>query len=125
MTATVRRTRFDQAPVRAAALATTLALVLALPAAAAAAPARKARPSALPAFGSCKSLLGYAHRNARRTGGGTGVPTRAGAVMPQVLSTPAPMVLMDSTGAAPVPAAAAPPASAESKAAPSFSSTNV
>ena len=110
---------------RAAALATALALVLVLPSAAAAAPARKARPSALPAFGSCKSLLGYAHRNARRTGGGTGVPTRAGAVMPQVLSTPAPTVLMDSTGAAPVPAAAAPPASAESKAAPSFSSTNV
>ena len=96
-------------------------LVLALLAAApATAPAAKrlTKPSALPAFPSCKSLLGYARRNARRTGGRTGVPTRAGVITPQVLTTP---VQSDAvTALSPAPAAA------ESKAgAPDFSQTNV
>ncbi|MEY2517117.1 MAG: hypothetical protein QOJ89_4475, partial [bacterium] len=66
-------------------------------------------------------LLSYARHNARRTGGAPGVPTRAGAVQPQILSAPGPVA----TDAAPV-GAPAPSASTGSKAqAPAFSSTNV
>jgi len=115
------------------ALATSLLALLAvsLPSPAA---AQKRRPSALPAFNSCTSLVSYARRNARRTGGVTGVQTRAGAISPQVLTSPAP-VAMDTasttTPGAPVPTAAAPPAAppaatgGEAKSGPSFSSTNV
>jgi hypothetical protein len=121
----VRRTdgpRQDRAWPRLALATTCLlaALAACLPAPASAAARRK--PSALPAFSSCPSLLAYAQRGARRTGGGTGVPTRAGAIQPQVLATPSPSVALDSTQGAP----AAPSAAAgEAKSAPSFSSTNV
>jgi hypothetical protein len=116
----------DAARLRLAALAGCLAGVLAtsLPAPAAAA-ARKRGPSALPAFSSCASLLGYARRGARLTGGASGVPTRTGVVEPQILSAPAP-VAMDSAGSIPAPAPRAPSAAGgEAKATPSFSSTNV
>ena len=104
-----------------AATAALLALAVALGAPAAAPAAKRpAKPSALPAFTSCKSLLGYARRNARRTGGRTGVPTRAGVMTAQVLSAP---VQTDAvTALSPAPAAA------ESKGAagtPDFSTTNV
>ncbi len=107
-------------PAAAALAALIAAALLALPATAPAAK-RAVKPSALPAFPSCKSLLGYARRNARRTGGRTGVPTRAGVAVAQPLMTP---VQTDSAGA---PLAAAPaPAAAESKGGvPDFSSTNV
>ncbi|MEA2154565.1 MAG: hypothetical protein QOE11_705 [Solirubrobacteraceae bacterium] len=108
----------------AGALLATLAL--AAPATAPAAVARKRGPSALPAFNSCGALLHYARRNARRTGGGTGVPTRVSAVVPQVLSPPAAGVQALSDTAAPQ---AQVPAAAESKAGggatPTFSTTNV
>jgi len=87
--------------------------------------AARQRPSALPAFSSCASLLGYAQRNARRTGGATGVPTRAGALTAQVLASPGPAVAMDQALQDSAPAAPPPPAAAEAKSAPSFSSTNV
>ncbi len=106
-------------------LAAMAVALLALPASApAAARKRAAAPSALPAFNSCGALLGYARRNARRTGGGTGVPTRAGIVVPQVLDAPTRVqTLADAVG---TPA----PAAAESKAGsgtatPTFSTTNV
>jgi len=94
MIAAVRRTngpRCDAAPLRAAIVAACVlgALAACLPAPAAAA---TTRTSALPAFSSCASLLGYAQRNARRTGGVTGVPTRAGTLAPQVLVSPRPAV---------------------------------
>lgn len=100
------------------AVAVLLAFVLAAPATAPAAAKRLTKPSALPAFPSCTSLLAYARRNARRTGGRTGVPTRAGVIAPQVLMPP---VQADAvTALSPAPAAA------ESKAGtPDFSQTNV
>ena len=52
-------------------------------------PRRSARPSCRRSR-SCASLVSYAHRNARRTGGRTGVPTRAGGIVPQVLVSPGP-----------------------------------
>jgi uncharacterized secreted protein with C-terminal beta-propeller domain len=95
-----------------------LTVVLALPPGAAAAK-RLVKPSALPAFPSCASLLGYARRNARRTGGRTGVPTRAGVLDVQVLAPPVRTDVLN----APAPQAA------EGKSviadAPSFSQTNV
>src|SRR4051794_41731431 len=88
------------------AVAAAVLLALALPAGAPAASARK-RPAALPAFTSCGALLSYARRNARRTGGGTGVPMRAGVIAPQVLDAPvAVQALADTAGTAPAPAAA-------------------
>ncbi|HUR86025.1 MAG TPA: beta-propeller domain-containing protein [Solirubrobacteraceae bacterium] len=98
------------------------AALLAPAAAPAATAKRAARASALPTFSSCGSLLSFARRNARRTGGTTGVPMRAGAVVPQVLSGPVSVeVLADSA-----PAAATPTAGAKSEASvPSFSQTNV
>jgi uncharacterized secreted protein with C-terminal beta-propeller domain len=126
MIATVRRIdgrRCGAARVRAATVAACVlgALATCLPAPAAAATARKR--SALPAFSSCASLLGYAQRNARRTGGVTGVPTRAGTLQPQVLVSPSPAIATD---VAVPPAVAAPTVTAgEAKAAPTFSSTNV
>ena len=131
MTATVRRDDMawdDGARLRgalpAAMLAAALAAIAILGAGAPAAQAARAKkPIALPAFSSCQSLLSYAHRNARRTGGGTGVPTRAGLVAPQVLSAPSRGVANDMA----LPATPAPAASAEgtAKSDPSFSSTNV
>jgi hypothetical protein len=123
MTAALRR--IDPAPrarLGGAVLATCLAALLAAPAVAPAA-TKRARASALPAFGSCVSLVSYAHRNARRTGGGTGVPTRAGVLVPQVLSAPGP-VAAGTVGGIPAPQAATSP-SASKDATPSFSSTNV
>jgi len=104
-----------------AAAAWLLAVVLALPAPAPAAK-RLVKPSALSAFPSCASLLGYARRNARRTGGRTGVPTRAGVLDVQVLDRPVQSDALQAPGA---PA----PQAAEGKSvtadAPSFSQTNV
>jgi hypothetical protein len=106
-------------------MATGALATLALGAAAApAAQARTAKPSALPAFSSCKALLSYARGGARRTGGGVGVPTRAGALGAEALGRPS-TVAVD--GARPLPAVA-PQASAKEdagNATPSFSSTNV
>jgi uncharacterized secreted protein with C-terminal beta-propeller domain len=130
MTATVRRDDMawgDGARLRTALPAAILAAALAAiailgPSAPAAQAARAKKPIALPAFSSCQSLLSYAHRNARRTGGGTGVPTRAGLVEPQVLSTPSRGVATDTA----MPTTAAPSAAeGTAKSDPSFSSTNV
>ena len=104
-----------------AASAALLILVLATPAAPAA--KRHAKPSALPAFPSCKSLLAYARRTARLTGGRTGVPTRAGLVQPQVLSTP--VRIEGDSPASPVAAAPTPVQSGLPAAVPDFSQTNV
>jgi uncharacterized secreted protein with C-terminal beta-propeller domain len=105
----------------AALAAVVAAVALALPPAAPAAK-RLVKPSALPAFSSCTSLLGYARRNARRTGGRTGVPTRAGVLDAQVLAPPVQSDVLQAPGA---PA----PQAAEGKSvtadAPSFSQTNV
>ena len=127
MTATVRRifpASGDGARLPAAVLATGLAALLFAPAPA---PAATKRSAKLSAFSSCASLVSYAQRNAKRTGGFTGVPTRAGGIVPQVLASPGPVAL-DSTGG-PVPPAAAttsPQSSAGGKeSTPSFSSTNV
>ena len=110
----------------------TLSACLLAPAAAPAAK-RLVKPSALPAFPSCASLLSYARRNARITGGRTGVPTRAGLMQAQVLEgpvandviavpgMPAPAV-SDGTAAAPPPAA---PQAARAPTTPEFSQTNV
>ena len=91
MTASAHRTpsalRLRTALVVLAALAALSCGLLAPPAAPAAAK-RLVKPSALPAFPSCKSLLSYARRNARLTGGRTGVPTRAGVLQAQVLDEP-------------------------------------
>ena len=110
---------------RPAVLAALLTALLATPAAAPAATKKLAKPAALPAFPSCTSLLGYARRNARRTGGRTGVPMRAGVIAPQVLTGPVPAVTADAQASLP---ATPPPATAESKsgsAVPGFSQTNV
>jgi uncharacterized secreted protein with C-terminal beta-propeller domain len=124
MTATVRRISCNRVPLLAAVVGTCLAAVLALPAAAPAAP-KRATKSALPAFSSCTSLVSYAHRWARVTGGRTGVPTRAGAVVPQVLSAPGPVATDTAgTGGPPAPPSASPTAGAK-ESSPSFSSTNV
>ena len=112
-----------------AALAVVAACLLA-PAAAPAAAKRPVKPSALPAFPSCASLLSYARRNARITGGRTGVPTRAGVMAPQVLDGPVPG---DVAADAPVASPSAPPSTAQGapapargeSAAPDFSQTNV
>jgi uncharacterized secreted protein with C-terminal beta-propeller domain len=100
----------------------------------AAAPAAKrlVKPSALPAFPSCASLLGYARRNARITGGRTGVPTRAGLMQAQVLDGPVANDVVVAPGTpvptaqqgAAVPAPASPQGSA-APVAPEFSQTNV
>jgi uncharacterized secreted protein with C-terminal beta-propeller domain len=108
-----------------AALAALLALLLATPAVAPAAK-RLTKPSALPAFPSCTSLLGYARRNARRTGGRTGVPTRAGVLLAQQLRPPLMNDVVATPDAALPPSA---PAVAESKGGsaappPDFSQTN-
>lgn len=105
-------------------LAGLLLAALAVPAAAPAATRKRAAlPSALPAFNSCGALLSYARRNARRTGGRTGVPTRAGAIVPQVLEGPVAVQALSDT-AAPAPAAAESKAGAGT-ATPTFSTTNV
>jgi uncharacterized secreted protein with C-terminal beta-propeller domain len=103
-------------------VAAAVLVALALPAGATAASART-RPAALPAFNSCGALLSYARRNARRTGGGTGVPMRAGVIAPQVLDAPVGVqALGDAAGTAPAPAAAE---SKSGTATPAFSTTNV
>jgi uncharacterized secreted protein with C-terminal beta-propeller domain len=90
---------------------------LVLPAAAPAAKRPAAKPSALPAFPSCASLLSYARTNARRTGGRTGVPTRAGVLMPLLLDAPPPSVAID--GVAPSAPTSVPGTSAQASPAPS------
>jgi uncharacterized secreted protein with C-terminal beta-propeller domain len=128
MTATVRRTDSRHGGrLLGVVLATCVAAVALVPAAAAAAPKRAAR-SALPAFSSCTSLVSYARRNARRTGGRTGVPTRAGLLAPQVLSSPGPVATDTAATGGPLAPPAPPSASATEGAKPSdpsFSSTNV
>jgi uncharacterized secreted protein with C-terminal beta-propeller domain len=98
-----------------AALGALLAVLALVPAPAPAA-TRPGKPVALPAFPSCTSLLGYARRNARRTGGRTGVATRAGVLEPQVLRGPQPSVDSSAPGAESQRGAAG---------APDFSQTNV
>ncbi len=122
MTMTWQMTARTAGGLRMAALATSLAALLVVPVAAPAA-SKRARPSALPAFGSCPSLLSYARRHARRTGGSTGVPTRAGAIAPQVLAAPGP-VATDTAAVAPPPRVQAMKQGAP-ESSPSFSSTNV
>ncbi len=133
MTAPAQRTPSAlRATLIAVAVLAAITACLLAPVAAPAAPKRLVKPSALPAFPSCASLLSYARRNARITGGRTGVPTRAGVMQPQVLegpvgddvvrlpATPAPTA---GEGSAPPP-----PASPQASAAPStpdFSQTNV
>ena len=109
---------------RRAALVALAVLLLTLPAGAPAAAKAPVKPAALPAFASCKSLLGYARRNARRTGGRTGVPMRAGVLQAQVLTSP----VQSDVQASPTAALDAPAAEGRSgadSAAPAFSSTNV
>jgi uncharacterized secreted protein with C-terminal beta-propeller domain len=114
MTATNRTTRVGRA------LPALVLAALIVPATApAASPKRAGSPSALPAFSSCGSLLSYARRNARRTRGRTGVPMRAGAVVPQVLGAPPAVQALN--GSRPAPAAE----TQKDSAAPSFSQTNV
>ena len=129
MTSTVRRIQPASSSagsgLLAGALILFLGVVLALPAQA---PAATKRSAKLAPFSSCASLVGYAHRNARRTGGATGVPTRAGGIVPQVLVSPGGPVALDSSGGpvAPPVATATPGASSGAKeSTPSFSSTNV
>ena len=126
MTATVRRifpASGDGAWLPAAVLATGLAALLAVPAPA---PAATKRSAKLSAFSSCASLVSYAQRNAKRTGGVTGVPTRAGGIVPQVLTSPGPVALDSTGGPVPPMATTSPQASAGTKeSTPSFSSTNV
>ena len=112
-----------------AALAALSCGLLAPPAAPAAAK-RLVKPSALPAFPSCKSLLSYARRNARLTGGRTGVPTRAGVLQAQVLEGPVQadvVTAMPTAPAADSPSASPSPPARESAGAgaPEFSQTNV
>ena len=127
MTASAHRTpsALRSALVALAALAALAAGLLA-PAAAPAATKRLVKPSALPAFPSCASLLSYARRNARITGGRTGVPTRAAVLQPQVLDAPlpspqAPGAAEDLAAPAPSPAQSL----AGGPATPEFSQTNV
>jgi len=102
-----------------AALGALLAALLLAPAPAPAAK-RPGTPVALPAFPSCTSLLGYARRNARRTGGRTGVATRAGVLEPQVLRGPLRRDVQPSVDSS------APSAESQRGAAsPDFSQTNV
>jgi uncharacterized secreted protein with C-terminal beta-propeller domain len=107
----------------------TLSACLLAPAAAPAAK-RLVKPSALPAFPSCASLLSYARHNARITGGRTGVPTRAGLMQAQVLDGPVGANDAIVAPGAPAPArsegpAPASPQASASPAAPAFSQTNV
>ena len=131
MTASAQR-RTPFAPRAALVVLTAVAALTASLLAPAAAPAAKraVKPVALPAFPSCASLLSYARTNARRTGGRTGVPTRAGVLMPLVLDAPLPPSAAVADGVAPsVPgttAQAAPaPSAAVKESTPDFSQTNV
>ncbi|HEV2776765.1 MAG TPA: beta-propeller domain-containing protein [Solirubrobacteraceae bacterium] len=107
-----------------------LAAGLVAPVSAPAASKRLVKPSALPAFPSCASLLSYARRNARRTGGRTGVPTRAGVLQAQVLEGPVQNDAVAVPGT-PAPAAQAAPSApgaaspSPGRATPEFSQTNV
>ncbi len=129
MTATAGRTDLasgEGARLRRAALAACLAAVVAAPVAAPAAQgATKRAKTALPAFHSCASLVSYAHRNARRTGGRTGVPTRAGGIVPQVLSTPGPVATDGAGTGGPLPPPSASSTTGAKESSPAFSSTNV
>ena len=127
MTTTLRITARTARGLRAAIVASALAGLLVAPATAPAA-IKRPKPSALPAFSSCASLVSYARRNARRTGGLSGVPTRAGAVVAQRLIAPPPLVADSAPatgGPVPQPSRAMPEAAAGDSATPSFSSTNV
>ena len=107
-----------------------LAAGLVAPVSAPAASKRLVKPSALPAFPSCASLLSYARRNARLTGGRTGVPTRAGVLQAQVLEGPVQndAVAVPGTRAPTAEAAPSAPGAASpspGRATPEFSQTNV
>jgi len=78
--------------------------------------AGQTRRNALPAFGSCKSLLAFAKAGAHRTNGQPGVSPRAVPGPPQPLVTPSMTPTGGDQGAAPAPAA--------KEAAPAFSTTN-
>ena len=124
-----RRTPLHQGALVALAAVTALAAGLLAPAAAPAAK-RPVKPVALPAFPSCASLLSYARANARRTGGRTGVPTRAGVLMPLVLDAPPPPTRLSPSAPTPcrhhgVAGVLPRPQADAGKAAPDFSQTNV
>ena len=100
-------------------------LVLAMGLAASPAPGAQRKGAGaerLKAFGSCDSLVSYARRNARRTGGGSGVPTRAPTLSPLVI-TPVNDVMTPQAGTAPAPAAQE--ESGGGRSGPDFSGTNV
>jgi uncharacterized secreted protein with C-terminal beta-propeller domain len=125
MTSTVRRIQpASSAGVRLLALGLAACLATAL-AAPAPAPAATKRSAKLTPFSSCASLVGYAQRNARRTGGTTGVPTRAGGIVPQVLVSPGPVATDAIGGPVPPSVAATSPSAGSKETSPSFSSTNV
>lgn len=125
MTATDRSNDPASARRTGACAATLAALLCALAASAPpAADARATTPSALPAFRSCTALLSFARSGARRSGGGVGVPTRAGMLGVEALEAPG---RVGADGFVPPSAASPAPAAAEgtANATPSFSSTNV
>lgn len=101
------------APVVAVLLA--LGVLAVAPTAAPAAPKRDRAQPRLKAFSSCATLVSYARRNARRTDGATGVPTRALPVPAQIVGPPPFMDADAPASATPAPAGAAP----------AFSETNV
>ncbi len=104
-----------------AVVATALAGVLALSGPVPAPAVGQSRKPRLTAFASCDALVSYARRNARRTQGRTGVPTRAVTPLPQVLVAPSVGGQEDVALGAP----AAPSGRAPAADAPAFSGTNV
>lgn len=101
-----------------------LAALIALAAPAAEAGAATAR-SALPSFDSCRDLVGHARAAVARTGGATGVPTRAFPATAAALPSPWPRggAMEGDALAAPMPVAAA-PAAGKAEGAPEVSGTN-
>ena len=90
--------------------------------------AQRRKAPRLQAFSSCPALVDYARVNAERFDGGTGVPARALAPQPQVLTAPPPRpagTAGPQPGAAPAPVPAAAPAATAGREAVPFSGTNV
>jgi uncharacterized secreted protein with C-terminal beta-propeller domain len=105
--------------------AVAIAASASVPAAAAAAKPKQAPRAHLAAFGSCQSLLGYAHRYAAVAGGGVGVPTRAQGAM-ETLSAPVQKTTSDASAeAAPATPTAVSAPAASGSASTEFSTTNV
>ncbi|HMJ35117.1 MAG TPA: beta-propeller domain-containing protein [Baekduia sp.] len=100
-------------------------LVIAVIAALAAAPGASAKTRPAPraklvAFDSCRTLVDYAHANAKRAGG-VGVPVRALGAVPEALARPAPVPANAPAGEDTASAVAAPSAPGAT----TFSGTNV